>query len=297
MDKKPSVTNFSEINSPQDLIAYLSDSANRLDNTKNNSIQYVYHYTKLSNVVSIIKSGFWWLKSPKTMNDGLEFQHISESQQNKAVFFASFVYDSSESIAMWSMYAQPWEDGVFVRIPVAMFKKWIRNTTTIYTVLCPKDISPIIEKSLIPVKNLSVVRVAYTNSDSVQDKSEEILICGKAENNLLKNAPHLPDLVGYIKDMAWEYEHEVRVLAAVDKSIECDGVAIEVPDDLINSMEIVAGPRFSGSLSERIRQEVHRQFTINRSLFSNKLNWIPCDDCPEKTSVIAAPKQEISDNI
>lgn len=282
MDKKPSVTNFSEINSPQDLIAYLSDSARRLENTKNESTQYIYHYTKLSNVVSIIKGRFWWLKSPKTMNDGLEFQNISEFQQSKSVFFASFMYDSSESIAMWSMYAQPWEDGVFVRIPVAIFKKWIRNTKIIYTVLCPKNQKPIIEKSLIPVEDLSVVRVAYTNSDSAQDKSEEILICGKAENNLLKNAPHLPDLVGYIKDMAWEYEHEVRVLAAVDKSIECDGLAIEVSDDLINSMEIVAGPRFSGNLSERIRQEVHRQFTTNRSLFSNKLNWIPCDSCPEK---------------
>lgn len=264
------------------MIAYLSDSANRLDNIKNKSTQYVYHYTKLSNVVSIIKSGFWWLKSPKTMNDGLEFQNISEFQQSKAVFFASFMYDSSESIAMWSMYAQPWEDGVFVRIPVAIFKKWIRNTKVIYTILCPENQKPIIEKSPITNKDLSVVRVAYTNSDSVQDKSEEILICGKAENNLLKNAPHLPDLVGYIKDMAWEYEHEVRVLATVDKSIKCDGLAIELSDDLIDSIEIVAGPRFSGNLSERIRQEIQQQFATNRSLFSNKLKWIPCDSCTEK---------------
>lgn len=293
MDKKTSVTNFSEINSPQDLITYLSDSVNRLENTKNKSIQYVYHYTKLSNVVSIIKNRFWWLKSPKTMNDGLEFQNISEFQQSKAVFFASFMYDSCESIAMWSMYAQPWEDGVFVRIPVAIFKKWIRNTKTIYTVLCPKNQKPIIEKSLISYKNLSIVRVAYTNSDSIQDKSDEILICGKAENNLLKNSPHLPDLVGYIKDMAWEYEHEVRVLAAVDKSIECVGLAIELPDDLIDSMEIVTGPRFSGNLSERIRQEVHRQFTINRSLFSDKLNWIPCDSCPEKSKCDNCPNPKI----
>ena len=68
-----------------------------------------------------------------------------------------------------------------------MIKKWIRNTETIYTVLCPKNQKPIIEKSPIPNKDLSIVRVAYTNSDSVQDKSDEILICGKAENNLLKN--------------------------------------------------------------------------------------------------------------
>ena len=84
MDKKTLVTNFKEITSTQDLIAYLSDSINRLDNTKNKSVQYVYHYTKLSNVVSIIKSRFWWLKSPKTMNDGLEFQNISEFEQSNA---------------------------------------------------------------------------------------------------------------------------------------------------------------------------------------------------------------------
>ena len=279
MEKKASATNFSEINSPQDLIAYLSDSANRLENTKNKATQYVYHYTKLSNVISIINSRSWWLNSPKTMNDGLEFQNISEFEQRNAVFFASFMYDSSESIAMWSMYAQPWEDGVFIRIPVAIFKKWIRNTKTIYPVFCLENQEPILEESAIPYEKLSVVRVAYTNADSVQYKSEEILICGKAENKLLKNTPHLPDLVGYVKDLAWEYEHEVRVLATVDKSISCDRLAIELQDDLIDSIEIVAGPRFSGNLSERIMKEVQQLFTTKRSLFSNKLNWIPCDSC------------------
>jgi hypothetical protein len=293
MEKKASVTNFSEINSPQDLIAYLSDSANRLENTKNKTTQYVYHYTKLSNVVSIINSRSWWLNSPKTMNDGLEFQNISEFEQRSAVFFASFMYDSNESIAMWSMYAQPWEDGVFIRIPVEVFKKWIRNTKTIYPVFCPENQNPALDKSAIPYEQLSVVRVAYTNADSVQYKSEEILICGKAENKQLKNTPHLPDLVGYVKDLAWEYEHEVRVLATMAQNIRCDRLAIGLPDDLIDSMKIVAGPRFSGNLSERIRQEVHRQFTTNRSLFSDKLNWIPCDSCPEKSKCDNCPNSKI----
>ena len=102
MNKKTSATNFSKIDSPQDLISYLSNSKKRLTKQKSNGAQYVYHYTKLSNVVSIIKSRSWWLKSPETMNDGLEFKNISESQQCNAVFFASFMYDSSESIAMWS---------------------------------------------------------------------------------------------------------------------------------------------------------------------------------------------------
>lgn len=96
MNKKTSATNFSKIDSPQDLISYLSNSKKRLTKQKSNGAQYVYHYTKLSNVVSIIKSRSWWLKSPETMNDGLEFKNISESQQCNAVFFASFMYDSSK---------------------------------------------------------------------------------------------------------------------------------------------------------------------------------------------------------
>lgn len=287
MAKKTPVTNFSEIESPQDLIAYLSHSTDRLDNTKNNSTQYVYHYTKLCNVVSIINNRRWWLKSPKTMNDGLEFQHISESKQNKTVFFASFVYNLSESIAMWSMYAQPWEDGVYIRIPVKQFKEWKNNTEIIYTVHRTET-----KESLIPVENLSIVRVAYTNADSVQSESKEILRCGKAENTNLKNTPDLPDLMGYIKDMAWEYEQEVRMLAAVDKSIECDGLAIEVTDDLIDSMEIVAGPRFSGDLYERIRREVDRQLKTDDSLFSGKLTWIPCDNCLRNTKVNFQTKEK-----
>lgn len=282
MKEKTAATNFSKINSPQDLIAYLSNSGKRLTPTKNNGTQYVYHYTKLSNVVSIINSRSWWLNSPQAMNDGLEFKNILEFQELNAVFFASFMYNSSESIAMWSMYAQPWEDGVLIRIPVATFRNWIKNTKTIYPVFCLENQKPILERSAIPYKKLSIVRVAYTNADSVQYKSDEIMICGKAENKLLKNTPHLPDLVGYIKDMAWEYEREVRVLAIVDKSIRCDRLAIELPDNLIDSIEIVAGPRFSGNLSERIRQEIQRLFTTNQSLFSGKLNWIPCDSCPEK---------------
>ncbi len=49
MKEKTAATNFSKINSPQDLIAYLSNSGKRLTPTKNNGTQYVYHYTKLSN--------------------------------------------------------------------------------------------------------------------------------------------------------------------------------------------------------------------------------------------------------
>ena len=75
MKEKTAATNFSKINSPQDLIAYLSNSGKRLTPTKNNGTQYVYHYTKLSNVVSIINSRSWWLNSPQAMNDGLEFRN------------------------------------------------------------------------------------------------------------------------------------------------------------------------------------------------------------------------------
>ena len=35
--------------------------------------------------------------------------------------------DVKENIGMWSMYAQPWEEGVLVRLHKKVVKEWIRN--------------------------------------------------------------------------------------------------------------------------------------------------------------------------
>ena len=77
-------TNLSKVSTPQELISYLS-SNDRVDSSKQ-----VYHYTRLSSILNIIKSGYWIMRSPKGMNDSFEYQNWNESDW-KNIFFISFM--------------------------------------------------------------------------------------------------------------------------------------------------------------------------------------------------------------
>lgn len=90
-----------------------------------NSKKFVCHYTKLDAAIAIIKSMFWYLGNAEDMNDNSETQHFANMWSN--IFYTCFMTEQTESIAMWSMYAQPWEDGVMLRIPMDRFKKWVKK--------------------------------------------------------------------------------------------------------------------------------------------------------------------------
>lgn len=123
--EKTKVTDFKTASSPQEVVSYLS-SGERLKKTT-----HLYHYTKLSSMIGIIKSGYWIMRSPKDMNDIFEFENWSQYDWG-GVFFASFMGEQKENIGMWSMYAQPWVDGVKIAIDKNTFKNWIKNIKTVY---------------------------------------------------------------------------------------------------------------------------------------------------------------------
>ena len=114
------VTDFKKITNANELISYLCNINDRLKKTSS-----LCQYTSLKAVINIISNGYWYLGSPKNMNDGLELQQGLNTKDN--IFFSSFMAEQKESIAMWSMYAQPWEDGVMISIPVKAFKQWIKG--------------------------------------------------------------------------------------------------------------------------------------------------------------------------
>ncbi len=264
-----SVTNFKKIETANELINYLKDTSSRLRNTT-----VVCQYTNLRAVVSIISERCWYLGSPKNMNDGLELKQGLDSRDD--IFFSSFMTEQRESIAMWSMYAQPWEDGVMIAIPVPEFKRWIKDIKIVYSA----DI-----KTKKPDRNtfvhldkatISVTRVAYSN----QNKQGDILSlsCGNTKNSLFKSIND-PSLIGYIKDDAWSYEKELRLRIDLGKSVNYKGVAIDIPEYVIDSMIITKGPRFEGNLLERLEKEINQKIKIDSSLFYGKLKSTPCDGC------------------
>ena len=278
-DEKISMA-FSNIKTYDGLKKNLIDKANRLSGRKGNNVRYLCHYTSLQAAVSIIKTKRWYLGSPLNMNDGLELAH-AENEVWEKIFFASFMYEPQESIAMWSMYAQPWSDGIMIRIPVDVFKKWWKDGDHIISTADPKtkiDNSDNISAS----SKLSFHAVAYTNAESKKPMDEEELVCGDQKNSILKNVITDPKLVGYIKDCAWSYENEYRMRVDVDDSISCSGLSLSIPDEIVNAIEITAGPRFKGNLHSAVEKEIAAALNkgrISNSIFQGKLNWVYCDDC------------------
>lgn len=273
-------TDFSKIETARELVMYLDDFTAR---TK--KYRYIYHYTTLKNLIKILSGGYWHLANPKEMNDQLEYQH-GNSERWEHIFFASFMMDSKESIGMWSMYSQPWETGVKIALPISAVKEWIRKTPDLYPVIKDENGNYRIIKSPISISDneatLKLSSVAYSNADSLEtSKQEKCLSWSTAINTIIKDAYDSPQLTGYIKDKAWDYEKEIRLKAVIPSECNFDRIAIEVPQDLINSMIITTSPLFKGDLQDKIREEIEFQVKAVPSIFSGRLQNIKtiCSDC------------------
>lgn len=147
---------------------------------------------------------------------------------------------------MWSMYGQPWEDGIKISIPKRKFMAWAEKIKKVYHVdstTYEMDLSNLIEESFFKP---SISRVAYVEWDN-SGKVVQIKCGDNTKNEVLKEIES-PILTGLIKDAAWSYEKEIRLRVDLkDKSMD-KKVAIEIPDEIIDTMIITTGPRFSKTI-------------------------------------------------
>lgn len=275
--KQRKALSFDEIDNLKDLRKYL-DSGARLKNS-----QYVYQYTTISALVNMVRSKLMHLSNAKYMNDQLEYQN-GDPYIWENLFFSCFMMEEDESIGMWGMYAQPWREGVKISIPKHALKRWVKETKELIEISrdTKQPTGRVINNS--DAFRIWLSAVAYSNFDGLNLKDdEEILRCGGQENKILKNVPHQPELTGYIKDMAWSYEKEVRVKVQFDNSVGFERVAIKMPDYIIESMVITPSPLFEGNLMDRIENEIKHQMKTSTSKFVGKLIIRnACDSCSIK---------------
>lgn len=276
-------TVFKDISAPKELIQYLCDDTRRLANS-----EYIYHYTTLSSLIKIIRNESWHLTNAANMNDILEYQNGDKSRWPN-IFFCSFMTEVKESIGMWSMYAQPWEKGIKIAIPSNVLRKWIRGITKLEEISL-SNYKPTGRTVLIEPGQLHLASVVYSNTDSFIKKDNkdniEKLYWSNVVNTNLRNAAHMSELTGYIKDMAWSYEKEIRILAEFDNIQRFQRVSIKLTDEVINSMIITESPLFEGNLMDELRKETQRQLSIDSSLFKGRLNiGSICQSCELKKMV------------
>lgn len=271
---------FKELRNTQDLIAYLNANA-RLS-----SSPYLYQYTSISALVNMIRSKTMHFSNAKYMNDQLEYSN-GDVRIWRNLFFTCFMSEEKESIGMWSMYAQPWHEGVKLSFPKDVIRRWVAETKEVIEV-SQQDKKPT-GRRLYEYDPFSIwiSAVAYSNCDGISRKTEEELLrCGNETNKAITNAPHIPDLTGYIKDMAWSYEKEIRVKIQFDNYRGFERVAIPMPDYVIDSMSVTPSPLFDGDLTQRLEMEIERQIKTDKSKFDGKLSIrSACDTCSIRKAV------------
>lgn len=266
---------FSDITTSNELISYLDNASDRLKGRT-----YLYHYTTLSNVIAMFNSKCWHLCNAHDMNDMVEYNN-GDKDRWKNLFFASFMSDAKESIGMWSMYSQPWKEGVKIALPKKIVQNWIKSCTEILEV---SSSTYQLTGRKIKVNSDTTLRlsaVVYSNAASLEnvDAQEELYWSNQTNSNITQ-AIKIPELTGYIKDKAWDYEKEIRIKAEFNNTEGYERVAIALPDEILNAMIISAGPLFEGDLLEEIKKEIKRELQTDQSLFTGKLHVKSiCKDC------------------
>ena len=272
--KQRNYLSFDTIANSTDLIKYLDESYRLKDSA------YLYQYTSISALVNMLRSQTMHLSNAKYMNDQLEYQN-GDPEIWKNLFFSCFMMEEDESIGMWSMYAQPWRDGVKISIHKDILRRWVKETKELIEIsqITKQPTGRVISDT--DAFKIWLSAVAYSNYDGLSLKEDaEILRCGTQENKILRNVPHQPELTGYIKDMAWAYEKEVRVKTQFDNSVGFERVAIKMPDYVIDSLVITPSPLFEGDIEKRIESEVSRIIATDNSKFVGKLQIrSACDSC------------------
>jgi hypothetical protein len=241
---------FKEINTAGMLVDYLIE--------KGITHRNYHHYTNINSALAIIKSGYWHLSLGDRMNDKQELTK-GDMERWKNIFITSFAFGESENIAIWGLYSLPWEDAVRITIPNRAMCSWIQRKPTIYGITDDDSYNyvPInpssVELKLTDVAYISDVRGTGNGTIKWYDKRISL-----KDNPNLRYISNNPIITGYIKNDAWSYENEVRIHAQFNNYSGYKKIAIKIPDDVINSIEIKAGPWMKDDIKTRIEQELKK---------------------------------------
>ena len=283
---------FSELTSREMLKNYLFSSGRRLQ-----AVNSLVKYSRIGTLIKTLSTKKWRIGSPLKMNDKKELSDFPRTNWRK-MFYSCFIADSTESIAMWSLYSRPWSDGISIRIDKDTFLDWIYKVEKVYTLNHDGNYQEV------DGGRISIVRVAYTN-ELTKNSAEKISIrCGVEENTHIDNIfaedndYSTGQFAGVIKDLAWSYENEVRIRIDFDREVDVEGVYIDVPDFVIEKLVITAGPLFYGNLECRLAGYNQKVSALAYSSFSGLLKDMPCENytnvkesaCDEIASLVNAKK-------
>ena len=246
--------------------------------------QYFNHYTNISTLTGMLESKKIYLSRADRLNDFNEGGRIEEKRN---VFIGSFSCCSPENIAMWSMYATPYQEGICLKIDGKSMRAFLRsfnNNPQLYPTSGNKKDRPI---SLQGEAKLFMVDVVYVNNDGQLDfymeKYQESIF--GAKQNFKNTPPPSISLFNWCrKDRVWKSENEARLVLELDQPLpDREKIAIDFSNALLD-LRITCGPCVDIPKVENALMSKNLYFKkdmIFKSAYYNKTYFKPCkkEDC------------------
>lgn len=235
-----------------------------------------YHYTTWDSFSKIYDSKLFLLTRGNSlrMNDQHEPLAKGDRKEWNRIYVGSFSYGKTENMAMWGLYGQPAQDAVRIEIPRDAMNRWISSVKQVYLwdgqVVGPID------------AGITLTDIVYVSGES---GSSKLQLTHRDRTMWTTDKPDLygvdvdRKMTGYIKNYAWHYENEVRLRVELPESTGMEKIAIEIPDEVLNSMKIMKGPSFKYK-KDNIYDLMRREGRVEESGFENLLNYRTlCDIC------------------
>lgn len=174
-------------------------------------------YLTLTGLTGILSSGRLHLSSSRRLND------LGETL-NENMYEASFAFGESENIAMWCLYGVPNKEAVRVVYPFESIKEWVadvkdKKNLDVYSFSSRSGVYRRIEEK---IKRVIFTDVAYGSPKLAKHGYDLFRITDKDESSAMT-------LAGVLKDYAWSYENEVRLIIEFEHELRTDsGRAIDI---------------------------------------------------------------------
>ena len=228
-----------DLYSLEGLRAFLSESG-RLHN------KGYFQYTTVAAVEGMRKSHQIWLAAGSEMNDLDEISRY-DPERWKRMYVASFSASTHESIAMWAIYGSVPQEAVRVQfrrqdVCAAVDKARVDG----YVVEVGND--DVTEDSRFNIKSIELIDVVYRRKNSLALRATTV-----RDEFFRKESceRRLNILAGCIKDYAWEYEYEVRILVELADDIPSNILPAKVAlsaDTMMENLKVTTGPCCDGGL-------------------------------------------------
>lgn len=253
---------------------------------------WYHHYTTLESLEKILK--YKTFKMTRGVSKRLNDLHEPEFKGDKEIWKKTFItcfnysgedknnrnfeeninYRKEENMAMWLLYGKPQNEGIRISFPKETFLALSDSNCKL------KDKGEKISDDKVKIITTDIFYAKGNDSEIEPDPDYQSHRNKKVKFNINEKLFYYlkkKEFTGYVKNYAWRYEDEVRIIARINqeynlkKDVEC--IYLNIPEELLNTFKITTGPYFTKFYElEKILDE-YPNITRTESLLKGKVNF------------------------